>query len=82
MSIACATDLSHRSLPALNAACALARQLREPELWLVHVLDASVGSLSGEALTRLVRIAPCFGVSWRANAVCSYARGPVPPCIN
>ena len=38
--IVCGTDLSERSLPAEEAAAALAARLGERELWLTYVLEA------------------------------------------
>lgn len=49
MTIVCGTDLSERSRSAMTAAVALAVRLDATELWLVHVLDPSIGSLGTAA---------------------------------
>jgi nucleotide-binding universal stress UspA family protein len=52
MAIVCGTDLSERSRPAIAAAAAIARSMREP-LWLVHVVQGAE-LLEPECRERLV----------------------------
>lgn len=49
MTIVCGTDFSERSRSAMPVAVALAARLNATELWLVHVLDPTIGSLDAAA---------------------------------
>lgn len=46
--ILCATDLSPKSAPALNAAAALADRFEAPAVWLLHAVDLAQGTPSDE----------------------------------
>ena len=49
MTIVCGSDFSQRSRSAMTVAVALAGRLNATELWLVHVLDPTIGSLDAAA---------------------------------
>jgi nucleotide-binding universal stress UspA family protein len=49
MPIVCGTDFSERSRSAMAVAAALVPRLKVTELWLVHVLDPTTGSLDSAA---------------------------------
>ncbi len=49
MPIVCGTDFSERARSAIDVAVALAPRLEAAEVWLVHVLDPTTGSLDLEA---------------------------------
>src|SRR5690606_17793401 len=53
MPIVCGTDLSERSQSATTVAAALLTRLKARELWLVHVLDPTTGSLDSAAQAAL-----------------------------